>query len=42
MKIILDQFPNAKEYEKFVEMVIKESRKRKDVEKYLSSSYDLS
>ena len=35
MKIILDQFPNAKEYEKFVEMVIKESRKRKDVEKYL-------
>ena len=34
-KIILDQFPNAKEYKKFVEMVIKESRKRKDVEKYL-------
>jgi REP element-mobilizing transposase RayT len=35
MKIILDQFPNIKEYEKFVEMVIKESKKRKDVEKYL-------
>jgi REP element-mobilizing transposase RayT len=35
MKIILDQFPNAEEYEKFVEMVIKESRKRKDVEKFL-------
>ena len=35
MKIILDQFPNVKEYEKFVEMVIKESRKRKDVEKFL-------
>ena len=35
IKIILDQFPSAKEYEKFVEMVIEESRKRKDMEKYL-------
>ena len=35
MKIILDQFPNVKEYKKFVEVVIKESRKRKDIEKYL-------
>lgn len=34
-KIILDQFPNSEEYKRFVEMVIKEARERKDLEKYL-------
>jgi putative transposase len=34
-KIILDQFPSLKEYKEFVEMVIKEAKERKDMEKYL-------
>jgi REP element-mobilizing transposase RayT len=33
-EIILDQFKNAEEYKKYVEMVIGESSKRKDLEKY--------
>ncbi|MCK5475343.1 MAG: transposase [Candidatus Pacebacteria bacterium] len=33
-KIILSQFKDVKEYSKYVDMVIKESGKRKDLEKY--------
>ncbi|MCK4891204.1 MAG: hypothetical protein KAS78_00915, partial [Candidatus Pacebacteria bacterium] len=32
--IILSQFKNLEEYKKFVDMTIKESSKRKDLEKY--------
>ena len=33
-EIILSQFKNIEEYKKYVDMVIKESGKRKDLEKY--------
>ncbi|MEA2098000.1 MAG: transposase, partial [Patescibacteria group bacterium] len=33
-KIILDQFKNMEEYQKYVKMVIEESNKRKDLKKY--------
>jgi len=33
-EIILSQFKNSEEYRKYVEMVIRESSKRKDMEKY--------
>jgi len=33
-EIILDQFKNTEEYKKYVEMVIKESSGRKDLEEY--------
>ena len=35
MKIISNQFPNVEDYKEFVEMVIRESRSKKEMKKYL-------